>query len=187
MTVYEPAEDSRLFESAIRGKKGPQEGQRVLDVGTGSGILAIAAAKKGCSVTAVDINPEALEAARRNAEKEGVELELIESDLFKNVKDKFDFILFNPPYVPTEEWETRDMESVAWQGGKLGREVIDRFLEHAFDFLKPGGKILLLVSSNNQILPELQDKYNGYVLSNKKLFFEVLYVVELKTEPHKKG
>ncbi|MCX6643403.1 MAG: class I SAM-dependent methyltransferase, partial [Candidatus Bathyarchaeota archaeon] len=78
-----------------------------MDMGTGSGIQAVAAAKKieVTEVTAVDINSTALEAAKRMAKKNGVscKIRFIESNLFNSIEDKYDWIIFNAPYLPTED------------------------------------------------------------------------------------
>ncbi|MFB6215986.1 MAG: methyltransferase, partial [Candidatus Aenigmatarchaeota archaeon] len=79
------------------------EGRKCLDIGTGSGILAVTMAKKGAEVVAADINPEALEAARDRADQEDTDIKLVESDLFENIEEEFDLIVFNPPYLPGEE------------------------------------------------------------------------------------
>ena len=76
-------------------------GKKVLDMGTGSGILALFCAKKGAIVTAIDINPLAVETARDNAKANDLQLALLESDLFDQLAPQvFDFILINPPYYP---------------------------------------------------------------------------------------
>ena len=156
-------------------------GKAVLDMGTGSGVLAIAAAKKGCSVTAVDINPAAIKLAKQNAKKEGVGIDFVVSDLFDKIKGKFDLIIFNPPYVRTADCEMLDMQSRAWAGGIDGMQVINRFLLTARDFLKPGGKILLLASSIDSELPEITG-FKVNVLKRKPLFFEQLFVLELSNK-----
>jgi len=172
-SVYQPAEDSYLLKEAI--EESDMSGD-VLDMGTGSGILAIAAANKGCNVTAVDINPEALEVARENAK--GLDIKFILSDLFKEVTGKYDWMIFNTPYVPTEESEKKDMQSRAWDGGKDGLQVAKEFLRQSREFLKPGGKILLLVSSNDNVVPNFSG-FKDKVLKKKSMFFEQLYVLEL--------
>ena len=174
-SVYDPAEDSYLFAENLRVKRG----EKVLDMGTGSGILAIIAAKQGADVTAVDINPRAIECARRKAQKSGVKIGFLESDLFENIKGKFDLITFNPPYVPTEPEELKNIESTAWDGGEQGRKVIICFLKSAPKFLKPGGRILLMVSSLNDILNDLRRGFETKIVAEKPLFFERLYLVEL--------
>lgn len=174
-SVYDPAEDSYLFAKNLKVKKG----EKVLDMGTGSGILAIIAARQGGNVTATDINPQALECARRNAQKNKVKIDFLESDLFKNIKGKFDLIIFNAPYVPTDPGELKDVECIAWAGGEHGRKVIIRFVKAAPKFLKPGGRILLMVSSLNDVLDDLRMAFETRIVAEKRLFLERLYVIEL--------
>ena len=90
MFLYEPREDSELL---VKYVKKHARGV-VLDMGTGSGIQAIGAIEKGAEVLAVDVNKEAVE----HCEKKGINA--LQSDLFENVKGKFDLIIFNPPYLP---------------------------------------------------------------------------------------
>jgi release factor glutamine methyltransferase len=131
---------------------------RIADVGTGSGILAVCAAKflPQARVTAIDISREALAVARRNAERHRVtdRIRLIESNLFAAVPAdaRFDFILSNPPYVSTAEMaqlssEVRDHEPhVALHAGESGTAVIEPLLVEAAQRLKPGGALILEVS-----------------------------------------
>lgn len=75
--------------------------KKVIDVGTGSGLLALFAAQKGANVTALDIHPLAVETARRNAKANGLHITVVESDLFDRLPAQpFDFMLVNPPYYP---------------------------------------------------------------------------------------
>jgi release factor glutamine methyltransferase len=147
-------------------------------MGTGSGIQAVAAAEKNevTEVTAVDINPNALEAAKKMAKKNGVsyKIHFIESNLFNSIEDKYDWIIFNAPYLPTED----DIKDVALDGGVNGDEVISCFLEGARQHLIKNGQILLVYSS----LSNLQGDY-GYtweILDKVDLFFEVIYCALLK-------
>jgi release factor glutamine methyltransferase len=171
-SVYKPSDDSYLLlkhvEELVRGN--------VLDMGTGSGIQAIAAALKPDVeyVLAVDINPEAVEAAKERATHAGVisKMRFLASDLFTNVKERFDWIIFNPPYLPSE-W---DIEDPTWNGGDNGGKTIERFLEGAASHLVLGGSILMIVSSETG-LNKVDYGYVWNVLEEKTLFFETLYCV----------
>jgi release factor glutamine methyltransferase len=145
--VYEPAEDSFLFAENLDVK----EDERVLDMGTGCGILGIVAAKKACEVVAVDVNPYAVCCARENAALNGVhsKMAFVRSDLFASLsrKIKFDVILFNAPYLPADECEADSWIGRAWTGGITGRKIIDRFIPEASKHLKPTGQIFLMQST----------------------------------------
>ena len=172
--VYEPAEDSYLLIRAIKVRKG----NRVLDMGCGTGIVAIYLAKAGCDVTAVDINERALENTRENAKINEAEIKVVRSDLFSNVDGKFDVIVFNPPYLPTEN------EDIAWDGGREGIEIIVSFLEHAKEYLKRKGSIYLVMSSLDNIdkvLRKFGNIYRFSMAATEKFFFEKLFVYKLTT------
>jgi release factor glutamine methyltransferase len=174
-TVYQPSVDSFLLQESMQ--ESHMRGE-VLDMGTGSGVLAITAAKLGCSVTAVDVNSAAIDQASDAARKQGLDIKFILSDLFQDVKGKFDYIVFNTPYVPTKPDEIKDMESIAWDGGEDGLQVTKRFLKQSKEFLKPDGKILLLVSSNTEDPPIFKD-FEQKTLKKLSFFFERLFVLEL--------
>lgn len=118
-------------------------GMTVLDMGTGSGIGAIASARRGARVVAVDISAEAVRCARINVLLNHVEdhVEVRCGDLFEPVQgERFDLILFNPPFyagVPHELWE------YAWRS----EDVLDRFARGMAAVLKPSGSALLSISS----------------------------------------
>lgn len=139
--VYEPAEDSFLLAGQVADLEGD-----LLDVGTGCGIQSIVARK--AKATGIDINEKAVENAGKNAKKNNSGARFLVSDLFENVSGKFDFIIFNPPYLPTSpEERLPGAENLAFDGGESGRELVDRFLEEFVGFLKDGGELLLLQSS----------------------------------------
>ena len=135
------------------------ESPRVVDVGTGSGCLAIACAhqKPSARVIAIDISPAALELARRNAAKHGVadRVEFRQGDLLEPVANEgpFDAILSNPPYIPTAdipnlEVGVRDYEPhLALDGGPDGLTVVTRLVDQAIPLLKPGGHLILEIGT----------------------------------------
>jgi release factor glutamine methyltransferase len=136
----------------------PVPSPRVADVGTGSGILAVCAAKylPTARVTAIDISPAALAIARRNAERHGLaeRIEFVESDLFAAIPagEPFDVIVSNPPYVSTAEMaelppDVRDYEPhTALEAGPEGTEVVARLIAQSAERLKPGGALFLEIS-----------------------------------------
>jgi release factor glutamine methyltransferase len=137
--VYQPSEDTRLLLEAAQKELRP--GDRVLEVGTGSGYIA-ARLPRGTDVVATDINPHAVAAARR----EGVSV--IRADLFAGIRGPFDLIVFNPPYLPTREEERiDDWLEYALDGGETGRVVIERFAGEVHRVLAPAGRILIIISS----------------------------------------
>ncbi len=145
--VYEPAEDSFLFaENLVIG-----ESDVVLDMGTGCGILGVVAAERAGIVVAVDVNPYAVCCARENAMLNGVfdKFLFMQSDLFSafRVGERFDVILFNAPYLPSNGDEGCSWLGRAWWGGIGGRQVIDRFIDDAPKYLRRDGFIFLMQSS----------------------------------------
>jgi release factor glutamine methyltransferase len=145
--VYEPAEDSFLFAENLR----VSEGDVVLDMGTGCGILGMVAAGKAARVVAVDVNPFAVRCAKENARLNGVSdrFLFVWSDLFSafRVGVGFDVVLFNAPYLPSEGVEGGSWVERAWSGGKGGREVIDRFIGEVSKYLVCGGVVFLMQST----------------------------------------
>jgi release factor glutamine methyltransferase len=183
--VYEPAEDSFLFAENLEVKTG----EVVLDLGTGSGILAVLAAKKAVTVVAVDVNPYAVRCAKANAALNRVEgkLSFIQANLFSalDVQAKFDVILFNAPYLSSEKGEDATWIGRSWAGGVSGREVVDRFIFEVPTYLKSNGRILLMQST----LTGVQETINGFSAANLKAtvkatqklpFFETLTLIEAK-------
>lgn len=149
------------------------EGKKALDMGTGSGIQALTLAKKGAEVDAADLNPEALEKAKKNVEEENVDVNFIESDLFENISSKYDLIVFNPPYL---QGGNDFQDGITWRGGKKGTETVERFLNHVDDYLKPGGEVLIVLSDLVDNSPIL-DNFEAETIREKKLWFEKLRIV----------
>ncbi|MCD6245207.1 MAG: methyltransferase [Candidatus Korarchaeota archaeon] len=179
--VYMPAEDTLLMIDALSELPSSLEGLNCLDVGTGTGILAIYMAKLGCYTVAADISIRAAHLARINSEMNGTYVEAVQGDLMSYFRDSsFHIITFNPPYIP-EEIDSNIELSVAWAGGSnLGRELIDRFLEQLPRLLKEGGVSFLLNSSLNN--PELTLRkieelgMHGSIIKRLKLPFHELIV-----------
>jgi release factor glutamine methyltransferase len=122
----------------------------VLDVCTGSGILAVAAARRdGSKVTAVDVARRAVLSARINARLNRVPLRVLRGDLFAPVDgERFDAIVSNPPYLPAASDELPQRGAArAWDAGRDGRAVLDRICAEAPGHLREGGFVLLVHSS----------------------------------------
>jgi len=176
--VYPPSDDSYMLAEVISSME--LRGKKFLEIGCGSGILAITAAVGGGEVTAVDVNPRAVECTLQNAEKNGVRVRATVSDLFENVRGEYDVITFNPPYLPGSA-DDPDYD-LAWSGGADGRDVIDRFLGDVSRYLRPGGHILLVQSSlcNPEKTIETLER-SGYrvdILAQRHFFFETIYVLK---------
>jgi len=179
--VYEPAEDSFLLADAALEEAEP--GMHILEIGAGSGFVSavLRANIKGIRVLATEINPHAASCAKANG------VEVIRTDLFRSLKPgspkaSFDLILFNPPYLPTfEEEKVPGWLNYAFDGGASGRETLDRFLNEVRNYLKPRGKILVLISSITglEAVKEKMEKlgFEVDVVGRKKVSFEELMVV----------
>ena len=141
------ADTEILVEKALAWMK---PGARVLDIGTGSGAIAVSLAKLGrqAQVTAVDVSDRALEIARRNAERNGATVEFVKSDCFSALKGrKYDMIVSNPPYISADEMRglmpevTREPE-LALFGGADGLDFYRRISREAPEYLNEGGCLL---------------------------------------------
>ena len=168
--VYEPAEDTFLLLDAI-----PHfSGKSVLEMGCGSGIIAVELASRGNTVTAVDINPGAVEATLRRAAEMGVEVRGTVSDLFSAVGGRYDVIVFNPPYLRCPPGEDR-----AVCGGERD-DIIHAFLREAWKYLAPGGRVYLLLSSMNDVESMMRaHPYRWRPLAERKMAFHTLTAYEL--------
>jgi release factor glutamine methyltransferase len=180
--VYAPAEDSFLLAENLTVK----EGDVVLDMGTGCGLLAVLAAGKAAKVVATDINPQAIRCTRQNAVLNNVknQIETRQGGLFEPIgkSEKFDLIFFNAPYLPSEKWEEEDIVSRAWAGGETGRKVIDCFILQVPAFLRASGRVLLVQSSLSDVEPSLRMfselGFVARVVAECKVALETIVVIE---------
>ncbi|MEK6821269.1 MAG: HemK2/MTQ2 family protein methyltransferase [archaeon] len=172
---YAPAEDSWLLAEHLPNVTG----KKCVDMGCGSGIQSAALAINGAAeIWSVDQNPHALETTKKLFEKyfPSARIHLVESHLFEALaRETFDIIVFNPPYVPSEKIQWKEVD-----GGKKGREIIDAFLNQMPHHLAKNGACYLLQTSLNgkrtteKILEEKNLK--GTIIATQKLAFEELWV-----------
>ncbi len=162
--VYYPQEDSLLLAKVIESLE--LKGKRFLDLGCGCGFLAILAAKKGAFVCACDVNKRAVHITKKNAEKNGVKLVVKYSNLFSHVKEKFDIIVFNAPYLPVKEQKM-------WSS----YETIERFLKEFHKHLLENGFALLLVSSITEL--RMPRNVEARIMVARKIPWETLQILKL--------
>ena len=203
--VYEPMEDSFLLAEHVK----KHSLGFVLDVGTGSGIQAIAASEKAKLVIGIDTSRDAIKLATENALKQNVKntgffesnmLDLLKkietkkqfkNSFLKEIKNKkihdflekkilFDLIIFNPPYLPQD----KGIEDKSIYGGIKGHETLEKFFSKVSEYLKENGNILIVFSSLTK-----KEKVDGLLqnycfefkqVDEKKLFFETLFVYLIK-------
>jgi len=165
--IYEPREDSHLIKKYI---KNYSKNKKVLDIGTGSGILAKEARKYTKNVTASDINKECLKNLKG--------IKTIYSDLFEKIKGKFDLIIFNPPYLPLDKREDEE-SALSTTGGIKGYETLERFLNELKFHLNKDGKALIVFSSlTKKRKVDTMIRKNSFkfkLLEEKRIPYEFLY------------
>ena len=173
--VYPPSEDSILLTESLDIRIG----EKVLEIGTGSGIVSIQCALNGADVVCGDINPRAVALARTNAAANGVDIDVRETDVYSNIEGRFDTIVFNLPYLPVED---EGELAKAWSGGPDGLGPLPRLLEGAPEHLLPDGRVVVVVSSlmDRAGLDKTLEGYEVKVLGELPLFFERLQVLEIK-------
>jgi release factor glutamine methyltransferase len=128
-----------------------RDAPRVVDVGTGSGAIALAikAARPDAAVTAADVSPDALAVARANAEALGLGIELVEADLLAGVDGRFALVASNPPYIGEAEVAGLEPEVAEYEprlatvAGPAGTEVLERLAAAASGALEPGGWLVV--------------------------------------------
>lgn len=150
--VLIPQPDTEILVEEVIKSIDIKENIEILDMCTGSGCIGISLAKniENTKVTLVDISKEAIEIAKKNAIQNGVEnkVTFIQSDMFENVKGKFDIIVSNPPYIKTDIIQTLDKQvqnepHIALDGGEDGLDFYKILINEAHKYLKKDGKIFL--------------------------------------------
>ena len=173
--VYPPSEDSILLIESLDIRKG----ERVLEVGCGSGVVSIHCAANGAKVVSVDINPKAVELTGKNFEANELPHDVRESDVYSAVKERFDTVIFNLPYLPVQD---EGMLAKAWSGGDDGMGPLPELLGKAPEHLLPNGRVVVVVSSlmDRERLSSLLERYEVRELGSLPLFFETLRVLEIR-------
>lgn len=146
--VYAPQEDTYLLARALRAE-GVGAGMDVLDVGTGSGALALLAARMGARVAATDTSWRAVATARINAARGGQRVRVRQGDLTAPLAGhRFDVVVSNPPYVPGPGGDRPPRgAAMAWEAGHDGRRHVDRLCDCAPRLLRPHGVLLMVHSA----------------------------------------
>jgi release factor glutamine methyltransferase len=178
--VYNPSDDSYLLLKIVQVARD----ETFLEVGAGTGLIAIHAAKLGAKVTATDVNPHAVELTRRNAARNQERIQVLQGDLFEKVNGYFDVIAFNPPYLPGDSSSTSWIER-SWSGGEKGSEIPISFLDQAWRHLAPSGRIYMVLSSLTglpSVLKTARERYESEMLEEKRMFFESLFAYRFKVK-----
>lgn len=175
-TIYIPDEDSYLLEDTLKNEilKLKNKKIKILEIGVGSGIQLENLLELGIENTNIfgtDINFDAV----LHCKKLGFNVWY--SNLFDEVKGKYDIILFNPPYLPNDKNENEESKIIT-TGGKNGSEITNDFLKEAKKHLKKHGIIYLLTSSLSKENIDWLD-YKKELINEKKLFFEKLEIWKL--------
>lgn len=153
------------------------EQPKILDLCTGSGAVAISLKNREniAVITASDISRNALDIAKENAKKHNVEINFIESDLFENIKNKFNIIVSNPPYIKTEvinslSKEVQNEPHLALDGGQDGLEFYRKIINEAYKYLENEGYLLLEIGydQKNNVIELVEENGNYTQIYSKK-------------------
>lgn len=178
--VYQPAEDSFLLCDNLD----VGEDDLVWELGTGSGIVGLHAARLCRYIVLSDVNLNAVALAERNFKNNGLSnFEVRAGDLFEPVENcKFDLILFNAPYLPTDNDDVLDDDlNYAFDGGLDGRKTIDLFIDGVKNHLNEYGKVQLVQSSlsdNTKTIEKFQKQgFTTEITASEHYFFEDIVVI----------
>ena len=178
--VYPPSEDTYLLVDSIS----LNETDSLLEIGCGTGLMTIAAAKMTKNVVATDVSLDAVRNTLENLERNELahQVNLFQADLLSAFKADYQFsvIAFNPPYLPQDGFSSGlDQATI---GGEQGIEISTYFLAQAKCHLNPNGRVYLVCSSlaDMMMIQSFMEKLGLTVkiVASKKLFFEELHILE---------
>ena len=177
--IYYPSDDTYLLLDTLKSELTYTD-KCFLEIGPGSGIITLASYDFFKKLTVVDIDVNVVNYIKKIKDEFSLtKLTIKKSDLFKEIENKtFDVIVFNPPYVPSEQ-----IEVFSTDGGKKGSEIILKFIVSLKKHLTKNGVCYLLVSSHNnlkKIYSEiLKNKLSYKILIEKNIFFEKLIILKI--------
>lgn len=176
--VYDPAEDTLLLVKNLDVRMN----DRVLEIGVGSGYISLVASQKAESVFGIDVNPHAVRLAKINAKQNNVtNVEFIVSDLFTAIKGTFNLIIMNPPYLPQSMDDKNGPIDYAWNGGRDGRDLTERFIEEVDNYLGKNGRIQIIqstLSGYDKTMKALCKKgFEVEIQDEQSFFFEKIYLI----------
>jgi release factor glutamine methyltransferase len=177
--VYYPSDDTYLLLDTFKEEIINKHFNRSLEIGTGNGLLSLEIYDFCDDVIVVDVNPNVIKYMFDTKKRYLLnKLTIINSNLFDKVNDKFDLIIFNPPYVPSDK-----IIDLAVDGGKDGSKIINQFIEQLYYYLTDNGVCYLLISSlnkKNNIFKKIRENnLNFEILNSKRIFFEELIVLKI--------
>ncbi|OZC06283.1 putative methylase [Onchocerca flexuosa] len=187
-SVYEPAEDTFLLLDALEKDREALEKLEpnvVVEIGSGSGIVSVFCQQLlriPVLNLATDMNFRALQCTETTAQLNNVSVEVIQCDLLSALKlsSLIDVLLFNPPYVPTEQEAASDSVR-RWAGGPTGRSAVDRLFVQLPEILSPGGFFYVIALHSNDILNMLarnQSTFSSEILLERRCGIEHLFVLK---------
>lgn len=182
-SVFHPAffGSSKVFAGFL--KEQHLAGKKLLEVGCGSGLLSLVAAKAGAGVTAVDINPTAIACARANAQNNHLRMEVVHSDLFQNLaEEEFDIIIVNPPFF---EGQAKEDSSYAWYCGP-DFYFFTTFFQELPAFTTSHSKVWMILSEVCDLTPikeiAAKHQYNMPLIYQETRLFEEFLIFEIQTK-----
>ncbi|MBC8172448.1 MAG: methyltransferase [Chitinophagales bacterium] len=154
--------------------------KKFLELGAGNGLISIAAAKRGAIVTSSDVSKRAIKSLHENAQKNDVQIRIVESDLFDTLEGKFDIIAINPPYYPKTP---RNEFEAAWYCGEHF-EYFEKLFMQLNEFTEPGALVLMVLSEDCKldVFQTIAQKYNFIFREalRKRIMWEWNYIFQIQ-------